>query len=66
MQSFVLRTFDPWHMAPLWLGGGFVHVLVLIFPADRVDPGQWQSVQGDHGDQPPFTGKKIGYTLSKF
>lgn len=58
MQSLVLLMADPWQFCPPLLGAGLVHVLVLILPADRVEPGHLQSTQGPQGDQPPLTGTK--------
>lgn len=57
-QSLVRRTPDPWQDRPPLLGGGFVQVLVLSLPEDRVAPGQRQSFHVDHDDQPPFTDLK--------
>lgn len=58
IQSLVLLTPEPWQFWPPLLGGGFVQVLVLIFPADKVAPGHRQSIHGPHEDQPPLTETK--------
>lgn len=58
IQSFVLLIPKPWQFWPPLLGGGLVQVLVLIFPVDKVAPGQRHSTQGPQGDQPPFTETK--------